>query len=86
MGGHELLSRSNGGLTEFIPTPAEKRDGVLRDHALDLMRNLHTRLRRLEDGLGMDTSMAGAFDGILARIGNEEDEARRVHEESLTRP
>lgn len=81
-----MLTRREGGFVEFIPTPAEKRDGVLRDHALGLMRNLHARLRRLEDGLGMNPSLADAFDGLLARIDSEEAEARRAHGQAVARP
>lgn len=81
-----MLTRREGGFVEFIPTPGEKRDGVLRDHALDLMRNLHARLRKLEDGLGMDPSLADAFDRLLARIDTEEAAARRAHGEAAARP
>lgn len=35
-----MIVRSKGGLTEFIPTPQEKRDGLIRDHALGLLENL----------------------------------------------
>ncbi|HOS02666.1 MAG TPA: hypothetical protein PKZ01_06275 [Candidatus Hydrogenedentes bacterium] len=38
-----MLSRRNGGFVEFIPSPQEKREAVLRDHALDLLQNLHLR-------------------------------------------
>ena len=43
-----MIVRRKGGLTEFIPTPQEKRDGLIRDHALGLLENLHQRLARLE--------------------------------------
>ena len=78
-----MLTKRMTGLTEFVPTPQEKRDGVLRDHALALLQNLHMRLRRLEDGLGVDTSLAEAFDTLLTRIECEEAEACRVHAETL---
>jgi len=38
-----MIVRRKGGLTEFIPTPQEKRDGLIRDHALGLLENLHQR-------------------------------------------
>ena len=81
-----MLTRRDGGFIEFIPTPAEKRDGVLRDHALGLLRNLHERMRRLEDGLGMDPSLGEEFDGLVDRIEFEEAEAHRVHAEVQARP
>lgn len=81
-----MLTRRDGGFIEFIPTPAEKRDGVLRDHALGLLWNLHERLRRLEDGVGMDPSLGEEFDGLVDRIESEEAEARRVHAEVQARP
>ena len=43
-----MIVRRKGGLTEFIPSPQEKRDGLIRDHALGLLENLHQRLARLE--------------------------------------
>lgn len=41
-----MIVRRKGGLTEFIPTPQENRDGLIRDHALVLLENLHQRLAR----------------------------------------
>jgi len=81
-----MLTRRDGGFIEFIPTPAEKRDGVLRDHALGLLWNLHERLRRLENGLGMDPALGDEFDGLVVRIESEEAEALRVHAEVQARP
>lgn len=80
-----MLTRRDGGFVEFIPTPAEKRDGVLRDHCLALVGNLHTRLRRLEDELGLDVSLAEEFEARMARIDTEEMEASRVHSETINR-
>ena len=41
-----MIVRRQGGLTEFIPSPQEKRDGVLRDHTLELLANLDARIAR----------------------------------------
>jgi len=38
-----MIVRRKGGLTEFIPSPQEKRDGLIRDHALGLPKTLHHR-------------------------------------------
>jgi hypothetical protein len=32
-----MIVRRKGGLTEFIPSPREKREGLIRDHILELL-------------------------------------------------
>jgi hypothetical protein len=59
-------------MTELIPSPQEKREGVLRDHALALLANLEARL-------GLSAQEAGAFRAFMERIRREESEARRIH-------
>ena len=76
-----MITRRQGGLTELIPSPREKREAVLRDHALDLLANLDARLARVEAGLGLSVEEAEAFRAVMARIRREEDEARRIHAE-----
>ena len=68
-----MIVRRKGGLTEFIPSPQEKRDGLIRDHALGLLENLHQRLARLERAEKLPTSEAGAFPVLVAgvRAGSE---------------
>ena len=78
-----MLTRRQGGLTELIPSPREKREAVLRDHALDLLANLDARLARVEAGLGLSVEEAEAFRALMARIRREEDEARRIQAERL---
>jgi hypothetical protein len=78
-----MIVRRQGGLTEFIPSPQEKREGVLRDHALDLLANLDTRRRRIEERHGIAPDAAEAFAGIMARIRREEVEARRINRELM---
>ncbi len=78
-----MLTRRQGGLTELIPSPREKREAVLRDHALDLLANLDARLARVEAGLGLSVEEAEAFRAVMARIRREEDEARRIQAERL---
>jgi len=48
-----MIVRHQGGLTEFIPSPREKREGVIRDYALELMANLNVRLQRIETELDL---------------------------------
>lgn len=78
-----MIVRQQGGLTEFIPSPREKREGVIRDYALDLMANLDARLRRIETELGLPTEEASAFADIMMRIQREETEARRINEKMI---
>lgn len=78
-----MITRQQGGLTELIPSPQEKREGVLRDHALDLLANLDARLRRIEDAHGLTSEEADQFREVMARIRQEETEARRIHAEQL---
>ena len=78
-----MITRHQGGLTELIPSPQEKREGVLRDHALDLLANLDARLGRIEAEFGISAEEAGEFRALMARIRREETEARRIHGEQL---
>ena len=78
-----MITRRQGGLTELIPSPQEKREGVLRDHALDLLANLDARLGRIEAHLGLSAEEAGEFRALMDRIRREEAEARRIHAEQL---
>ena len=78
-----MITRRQGGLTELIPSPQEKREGVLRDHALDLLANLDARLGRIEAHLGLSAEAAGEFRTLMDRIRHEESEARRIHAEQL---
>ncbi len=78
-----MITRRQGGLTELIPSPQEKREGVLRDHALDLLANLDARLGRIEAHLGLSAEEAEEFRALMDRIRREESEARRIHREQL---
>jgi len=78
-----MIVRRLGGLTEFIPSPQEKREGVLRDHALDLLANLDARMRRIEERHCIAPDAAEAFAGLMARIRREEVEARRINRELM---
>ena len=78
-----MITRRQGGLTELIPSPQEKREGVLRDLALDLLANLDARLGRIEEHLGLSAEEAGAFRALVAHIRREETETLRIHREHL---
>ena len=74
-----MIVRRQGGMTEFIPSPREKRDDVIRDHALDLLANLDERLQRMEKALNLPAEEAAAFAEIMKRIRREETETRRIN-------
>ena len=74
-----MIVRRQGGLTEFIPSPQEKREGILRDHTLRMLENLDARLKRIEEELGLPPNEANAFSKVMARIHREEAEARRIN-------
>ena len=78
-----MITKHQGGLTELIPSPQEKRDASLRDHALELLANLDVRIGRIETHLGLSAEEAKEFRALMARIRREETEARRIHREHL---
>ena len=42
-----MIVRRKVDLTEFIPSPQEKREGMIYDHVLDLVESLHQRIEHL---------------------------------------
>jgi hypothetical protein len=78
-----MIVRRKGGMTEFIPSPQEKREDVLRDYALELYENLDTRLRQIEKVLGVPSDGSDAFSSIMACIWREEAETSRINREML---
>ena len=81
-----MLTRRSGGFVEFIPTPQEKREAAIRDNVLDLLQNLHLRVERLEQMLGLHPCMAQEFRAVLERIAREEAEVSRAHSELRALP
>jgi hypothetical protein len=79
-----MIVRRKGGLTEFIPTPQEKRDGLIRDHALGLLENLHQRLARLERASGLPPDEAKAFVALLTRMRADESRNLELHTSLIT--
>jgi len=78
-----MIVRQQGGLTEFIPSPREKREGVIRDYALELMANLNVRLQRIETELDLPSEDAAAFTEIMKHIQQEETETRQINRKLL---
>jgi hypothetical protein len=79
-----MIVRRKGGLTEFIPSPQEKRDGLIRDHALGLLENLHQRLARLERASGLPPDEAKAFVALLTRMRADESRNLELHTSLIT--
>ena len=75
-----MLIRQGGGMTEFIPSPSEKRDGLIRNHVLELLVNLHGRLVRLEEACGLPEDEAEVFRQVIGRIEREEVENQAINE------
>jgi len=78
-----MIVKRSGGMTEFIPSPSEKRDGVIRNHVLDLLSNLDARIRRIEDAVGLPDDLADAFTDAMAHITHEEAHVRQLNEALL---
>lgn len=78
-----MIVKRSGGMTEFIPSPKEKRDGVIRNHVLDLLANLDERLRRIEEAAGLPSELSGGFRETMVRIRFEEAHVRRLNEKLL---
>jgi len=78
-----MLTRRMGGMTEFIPSPKEKREGSLRDHGLDLLANLDQRLRRIEQELDLPDEEAKAFSQTMSRVTAGEEEVLRINQKLI---
>jgi len=78
-----MIVKRSGGMTEFIPSPTEKRDGIIRNHVLDLLANLDARLRRIEEAVGLPIELSDAFTKAMARITREEAHVQQLNEALL---
>jgi hypothetical protein len=74
-----MTVRRKGGLTEFIPSPQEKREGLTRDHVLGLLENLHRRIKRLECEAGLPAAEAEIFTEIVGRMRVDESRHLELH-------
>ncbi|MEE9368288.1 MAG: VrlD [Pontiella sp.] len=69
-----MIVQRQGGMTEFIPSPQEKREGLVRDHSFNLIENLHQRLKRLEEEVGLPLEDAEACSSFLEKLKRDESE------------
>ena len=74
-----MIVRQKGGLTEFIPSPREKREGVIRDHILGMVENLHRRIERLEHEAGLPDKESEAFAELFNHLMTDEDHNLKLH-------
>lgn len=79
-----MIVRRKGGLTEFIPSPQEKREGLVRDHSFNLIENLHRRLRRLEEELCLPLDEAEACTAFLDKMKRDESRNEAIHSSLIT--
>ena len=73
-----MLVKRRGGMTEYIPTPKEKREALVRDHFTEVVELLHKRLVRLEQAFDLPEEDAEACALLLARIREEEQDAIQI--------
>ena len=74
-----MIVKKQGGMTEFIPTPQEKRDSLIRDHTLQLFAVINERLSRVEKQNGLPEEMSKQFSKLLSRIKQEENSHIKLH-------
>ena len=79
-----MIVKRRGGMTEFIPSPQEKRESLVRDHSFNLIENLHHRLSRLEDELGLPLDEAEACTAFLEKIKRDESRNAAIHTSLIT--
>ncbi len=82
-----MIVKRSGGMTEFIPSPREKRESLIRDHGLELVGLLHERLCLIEEASGIAPEPAERCRNLLNRIRAEESQTqdlnRRLAEEGV---
>ncbi len=79
-----MIVKRRGGMTEFIPSPQEKRENLVRDHSFNLIENLHHRLSRLEGELGLPLNEAEACTAFLEKIKRDESQIEELHTSLIT--
>jgi len=79
-----MLVNRIGGMTEFIPSPKEKREDLIRDNFLDLIEKLHQRIERLEKELGIPPEEADVFIASLDNVITEEAKNNKLNESLIT--
>ena len=78
-----MIVKRRGGMCEYIPSPKEKREGLIRDHTLNLLENLHQRFERLERELGLPLEQAEDFTQALEKIRTDEQSNRKIHNDLI---
>jgi hypothetical protein len=79
-----MIVRRKGGLTEFIPSPREKREGLIRDYVLGLLENLHRRIEYLEREAAMPAGEAEDFAVLFNSIKTDEIRNFELHTSLIT--
>lgn len=79
-----MIVKRRGGMTEFIPSPQEKREGLVRDHSFNLIGNLHHRLSRLEEELGLPLDEAEACTAFMEKMKQDESQNKEIHTSLIT--
>jgi len=78
-----MIVKKNGGMTEFIPSPQEKREGLVRDYVFELLLNLHLRLERIEKQGELDRREGNDFLLLFKQIGKAESQNLELHREII---
>ena len=76
-----MLMKKRGGMTEYIPSPREKREALVRDHFAQLAELFHGRLTRIEERLGLPDIKAASCGDLLEHIRNEEKHTVQLNQE-----
>ena len=74
-----MIVRKTGGFTEFIPSPQEKREGLLRDNFLNLLINLDVRISHIECSLGLSLKRSNDFSETINRMKCEEKQNKKIN-------
>ncbi len=74
-----MRAKQIGGMVEFIPTPAEKREAIIRDNVLGLIGNLGERISNIEEAIGVETKLADELRETMRRIESEEMLVEALH-------
>jgi len=74
-----MIVKRDGGMTEFIPSPQEKRGSLVRDNSLNLIENLHLRLKRLEEEFGLSLVEAKTCTDVLDKMKQDESRNKKIH-------
>lgn len=81
-----MIVKCNGAMTEFSPSPREKREGLIRDYVLELVGLLHERLRLIVKASGIAPESAERCRQLPKRIRTEESEIHQINLELILTP